>query len=358
MIEGLERAFAGAGQEMPPGLDRALTDAIRAAERPIQLIEHRELKTAVVRLRLEVAGEVRAVVVKRLRPAEARRNQLAVQRWLPAGEMGGMAPELLGAATDPSGERVWQIHEDLGDWYLNGAEPGAERVAAGVREIARMHGRFSDHPVLGECRLHGGSLDFGGFEANLRDATRALAALQPPSLTPTPEQAGLRDRLLARLARLAGETPMRREVQAELGGPETLLHGDLWTTNTFVEPVEGGFRVRLIDWDHAGVGPAAYDLSTLLLRFPRERRPWILDGYRRGAEGAWRLPGTDDLNLMFETFELSRYASRIIWPAIALLFRGASWGFNELQAVEGWFERFEPVLPAEGTPSPTHAGAA
>ena len=358
MIEGLERAFAGAGQEIPPGLDRALSEAVRGSGGPIRLIEHRELKAAVIRLRLEVAGEVRAVVVKRLRPAEARRNQLAIQRWLPAGDMGGMAPELLGAASDLTGERVWQIYEDLGDWSLNGEEPGAERVAAGVREIARMHGRFSDHPVLGECRLHGGSLDFGAFEANLRDATRALEALRPPGLTPTSEQAALRDRLLARLGRLAGETPMRREAQAELGGPETLLHGDLWTTNTFVEALDGGFRVRLIDWDHAGVGPAAYDLSTLLLRFPRERRPWILDCYRRGPERAWRLPGTDPLNLMFETFELSRYASRIIWPAIALLYRRVTWGFDELQAVEDWFEGFEPVLPPEGSPSPSHAGAA
>jgi thiamine kinase-like enzyme len=49
---------------------------------------------------------------------------------------------------------------------------------------------------------------------------------------------------------------------------------------------------RLIDWDHAGVGPASYDLSTFLLRFPPGRRKAILDLYGRclevaGARARW-----------------------------------------------------------------------
>src|SRR5213078_1507398 len=100
---------------------------------------------------------------------------------------------------------------------------------------------------------------------------------------------------------------------AELGGPETLLHGDLWAINVFVLPTATGLQARLIDWDHAAVGPIIYDLSTFLLRFPANERPWILDSYRAAiAPAGWQLPGATDLNLMFETAELARFANRII----------------------------------------------
>jgi hypothetical protein len=36
-----------------------------------------------------------------------------------------------------------------------------------------------------------------------------------------------------------------------------------------------------------------------------------------------------------------------VWPAIALLRDGAAWGFEELAAVDGWFEALAPVLPEE-----------
>jgi len=106
--------------------------------------------------------------------------------------------------------------------------------------------------------------------------------------------------------------------------------------------------VRIVDWDRLGVGPASYDLSTFLLRFAPEHRPWILDLYREAlGEGASRLPGRRELNLLFESAECARYASRAVWPAIALLRDGAAWGFEELAAVDGWFEALTPVLPGE-----------
>ena len=111
-------------------------------------------------------------------------------------------------------------------------------------------------------------------------------------------------------------------------------------------PGANGPQARLIDWDHAAVGPISYDLSTFLLRFPRERRPWILDLYRQSvARAGWRLPTAEDLNLLFETAELARFANRVIWPALAIANDGAEWGFDELSEVERWFEDLEPVLP-------------
>jgi len=160
----------------------------------------------------------------------------------------------------------------------------------------------------------------------------------------------VRDRLLERLYRLRESIPLRAELMRGLGGPHTLLHGDLWTINTFVIPGSKGLEARLIDWDRAGVGPVAYDLSTFLYRFPADRRHWILNEYRNALNRVgWRLPEPADLNVLFETAECARYANRIIWPAKALVSEGAeSGGCDELAQVLGWFESLEPVLPTGG----------
>jgi thiamine kinase-like enzyme len=136
----------------------------------------------------------------------------------------------------------------------------------------------------------------------------------------------------------------------ELGGPETLLHGDLWTINTLVIPGSQGLEARLVDWDRAGVGPVAYDVSTFLYRFPADRRHSIWNEYHCALNRAgWRLPEPADLNLLFETAECARYANRIIWPATALVSEAPeSGGHDELSQVLSWFESLEPVFPNEG----------
>jgi hypothetical protein len=53
------------------------------------------------------------------------------------------------------------------------------------------------------------------------------------------------------------------------------------------------------------------------------------------------------LNRLFETAEFSRFANRIIWPAIAFLQERAQWAFDALAEVEQWFEDWKPVLLQE-----------
>ena len=115
--------------------------------------------------------------------------------------------------------------------------------------IALLHARFASHAVLAECRSCAPT-------ANVRDAVRALESLRGADAALTEEQAA------------------PRTVSSQ-----TLPHGDLGTPNAIVSNSDGGLEPRLIDWDHAGVGPASYDLSTFLLRFPPGRRKAILDFY-------------------------------------------------------------------------------
>jgi hypothetical protein len=352
MIAGLERAIAASGvpalAETGSGeLACALAQALHGVG-AAGLVAHEQLKSRVFRLRFEVGDGTRSVVAKRMPPEHAWRNELAIRRWLPDLGLGAIVPELLGLAAERSGRWVWHVYEDLGPWELDPRVPDRGRVAAVVREIARVHARFVAQPVLAECRLHGQDSGVAFLVSSVRNAIHGLEQLRAPRLALSDARADVRDRLLDRLYRLRAEEPLRVRAIEDWGGPETLLHGDLWTTNTFAEPTAAGTRVRIIDWDRAGVGPASYDLSTFLLRFAPQQRLAILALYREAlAEHGSALPGRRELNLLFESAECARYASRAVWPAIALLRDGAAWGFEELAQVEGWFAALAPVLPED-----------
>jgi hypothetical protein len=354
MIEDLDKLLEETGQPGLFELRELLQEIMGGTSASGQLLDQRRLasrRAAVYRVRFLVEGWVRSLVVKRMEPTVAQRNQLVVSRWLPAIGLGDSGPVLLGAAAEREGQCVWHVYEDLGNQALETGQPEREQVRAVVELIAQIHMRFTGHLLLAECRLLGDDLGIHFYTANVRDALCCLELLRPPSIGLSADQMVVRDRLLARLRQLEEEQPMRAQALADLGGPETLLHGDLWTTNAFVLPNTRGVKARLIDWDQVGVGPLSYDLSTFLLRFPPPHRTWVLDLYREAVRSAdWTLPPARDLNLLFETAEFARFANCIIWPAIALVHDRLGWGFEELAKVEQWFESWEPVLPEKYAP--------
>jgi hypothetical protein len=313
----------------------------------IRLIDKEKLlRSRVYRLAFEIDNDFRSLVVKRFSLEKAHREQLVIRRWLPAVGLAQSGPPLLGVAVERSGRCVWHVYEDLGDCMLVHNEFDFLRVRKAVELIAEMHTRFAGHTLLGECRVAGGDLGIYFFISCVRDAIRSLESLRPPEVGVSGDQQELRNRLLQRLHKLLDEQPRRAQVMAEYGGPETLLHGDLWTTNIIVLPTANGFKVRLIDWDHAGVGPISYDLSAFLLRFPVHDRQWILSCYQDSVHHLnWRLPTPSNLNLLFETAEYARLANAIIWPAIAARESQAEWAFDKLAEISGWFENLQPVLP-------------
>src|SRR5207302_8729554 len=178
---------------------------------------------------------------------------------------------------------------------------------------------------------------------NVRDATYALEACQA-----SPQQTPVLNHLLQRLSKLRKELPQRAQALKAWGGPETLLHGDLWSINVFVIPTAHGLHVRLIDWDHASVGSASYDLTTFLLRLPSQERSWVLDVYREEtSRGGCCLPPMPMLNFLFETAEYARLANRIIWPGIALAQDRAPWAWESLAEGDESFEGLAPGPPCE-----------
>ncbi len=344
MIEGLNRILEGADL---PGRDAlsALIERVLGGSRLRGRVTAGERigRTRVRRLGLEVDGAPRSLILKYLTLARSHREQRIVGCWLPAIGLGRHGPPVLGTAGVASGAGVWHVYEDLGDCGLERKLVDPEALRSGMHVVARLHRGFADHPLLGDCQATGGSLGGDFFLSSVRDALRALDGLRSPPVALPREHRATRDRLRERLMRLQEEAPRRLEALEELDGRDTLLHGDLWPSNLLV--VEPG-EVRLIDWDHAGVGPATFDLSNMLMRLPADLRLGTLADYRdAGGTAGCGGTGRDDLNYLFETVEYARLANCVVWPALEFWEHRGPWALERLATIDGWFEQLEPALP-------------
>jgi hypothetical protein len=339
--ERLERSFERWQEPGAPELCEALGELLRDGARPGDGLQLERLKPAVYRLK--VGSDTRPdLVLKRHPPAVAQTDRLVVERWLPALDLGDGCPQLVAAVAEREGCWVWHVYEDLGDGNL-AAERLPWRLDAAVDFMAQLHGRAARHPLVPEVRWRARDHGVHFFASNVRDAVAALEALATPPRDVPPEFAGARERLLQCLYRLHDDMQRRLRLMEEAAGPDTLLHGDLWPKNVFVSMTPAGPRARLIDWDHVGVGPASYDVSTFLYQSAPEERPTILRRYREAVgRMGWRLPDHGTLNVLFHTAECARYAHCVVWAAMALLHDGAEWGIGELMDFEHWFRALRP----------------
>ena len=349
MIQGLDTVLADTRQLGLAELRAALADLLQADTASGRVLGEQRLDTSgsVNRVRFEIDGEERSVVAKRSRPAPAQRNTFVTERWLPAVGLADAAPQILVTAAQRAGRAVWHVYEDLGPTTLE-QDRAADALEAGVRLLADVHGRFPGHLMLAEAREWGGDLGCTFFSASARDAVVCLEAMPESRFDGEGNLASLRDRLLERMWELLAEEGERTDAVRELGGPETLLHGDLWLKNMSVVRSAGSVRAKLIDWDHAGVGPAGYDLSTFLNGFDAEQRDAVLARYREAvAVMGLEVPASGDLNYLFDTFERARIANCIVWSAFAVS-EGphVDWAIEELVMAEEWLARLQPILEA------------
>lgn len=316
--------------------------------RSVSVAARERLKTNVHRLRVAVDGAECSLIVKWSDPVVANRSRLLARRWLPAVGLEDCGPPLL--AVVAAGDGAWQVYDDLPGRPLSTVQPVEAEVEAAIEAIARVHTAFAEHALLPEFRLLGGDRGGDFYSANVRDGIRALRSLDFDRRRP--DAIAARDALLARMSDLAQEESERVEMLAVGGGPETLLHGDLWPTNAIVLSNGDGVRVRLIDWDEAAAGPSWFDVSTLLLRFDPSHRLWILDAYRRAVDrlADWDIPGDRDLNLIFETSAFARLASLLVWSVAAAADGDSGWLPERLAAIVEWLDAVKPVLPARSRP--------
>ena len=338
----------GAEQAPPDELREALSGALAAAL-PGRLRSWQQLKPCVYRLVLDASASPASLILKRLDPGRAERNRLVTERWLPRVGCNEAAPCLVRAAADPACRHVWHLYEDLGDTCLDAASPDPEGLRSAVALVAGLHTRSAGQAFLAECRLFGGDLGAHLYGSSARDAGRGLAALSRALSREPEERAGeVVERLRGEAQRLLDEERWRMELIADLGGGESMLHGDLWPANVLFTEKGGRLRARLIDWDHAGAGPASYDISTFISRFPRPQRRRVLELYEGAGGQAWSdLASTTELNLLFDTHERARIVNRVIWPCLAALEGELDWALSELSRIDRWFREIQPLLEDE-----------
>jgi hypothetical protein len=324
-------------------LERCLQELL--GSEGVQVVSQERLKDDVLRLRVDAEGIERSLVVKWSDPVIAYRAALVARRWLPAAGLEDLRVPLLAVAAEPTGEGAWLVYDDIPGTPLATRQPVERQLVSVIEAIARLHTAFAEHRLLPECRLWGGDRGIHFYSVNVRDAIAALRSLDLDALGADAGPA--RDALLHRMEGLRRQESERAQVLAAVGGPETLLHGDLWPTNTIVVSQRGSDHVRLIDWDEAAVGPAGFDVSTFLVRFDPADRARILDSYRRAVDrlAGWDLPAKEDLNSIFETTAYARLASLLVW-SIAATDRSEPDALRErLSDLVGWIDAVAPVLP-------------
>ncbi|PYS05429.1 MAG: hypothetical protein DMG12_07705 [Acidobacteria bacterium] len=337
-METLHDLLAGAGEVGVRELRDALGDLCSDAKTARITAQQKLRRPHIYRIEIADDGVTRSVIVKRLSPEIAQRNERVVREWLPAVGLEDAGPPLLGVAAERTGQCVWHIYRDLGDCSLAGADPtdgvteldvgflskpafdsDPERLYDAVATIARIHARFAEHPLLAECRLFGRDLGSHLFTTTLRDGLLGLRALDAIGIKIPYERRVLLVRLRQRLELLLQEQPHRMQLLADFGGPATLLHGAI-----------------------------SYDLSNFLAHFPRAERQSILDAYIRCLEElGWRFTPGADWNLLFDTAECARLANTVVWRVVALTKGQTDWPFDDLVLLDEWFDKLEPVLPPQ-----------
>src|SRR5260221_3565871 len=111
MIDDLDDVLESSGQPGLPELRAVLRELIGGLDPTARVIDQRRLKPRVYRLRVVANGCVRSLVLKRLEPGVAQRNQLVAKRWLPALGLSEAGPPLLRVAAERDGEGGWQVYE-------------------------------------------------------------------------------------------------------------------------------------------------------------------------------------------------------------------------------------------------------
>ncbi|RYU15100.1 aminoglycoside phosphotransferase family protein [Nocardioides iriomotensis] len=276
------------------------------------------IRRHVHRLTLDGARQT-SVVAKRLAGRRSELERLVTGRWLPAVGLEGLGPPRLATAGAPDGRHAWHVYEDLGPAGLDRPDADLPSIRAAMEQVAELHVAFSRSPLLPEARYAAGDMGVYFYVNSVRDAFDAVDRLRPPDVALSPGEAAVRDRVLELLGKLLDDEPNRVRMLREQAGPETLVHGDLTRANVFVLDHEGHHRTCLIDWDHCGVAPAAFDISTQLAYYPEPRRQQVLDAYATAmAERGHRFPADLDWARLVATFEAGRLANQVIWVAMGI----------------------------------------
>ena len=236
----------------------------------------------------------KTAAAREVKPAALHRTgrELAVYRHVLAG-IGLATPAFIGGWADER-DGVVVLEWIDGATLAETGRFGAWEATA--RWLARLHLRFiATPPTTGGPRSTLARYDraqlSGAGRRGLRRAT--TLALGPPGV----------------LADLA--SGHRRAVDALVAAPLTLVHGDFYPSNVVVDAE----RIAVIDWELAGMGPAALDLAALSAgRWSDRRRLDLVRAYHAEAEAGG---AAGPLGELIERVELASLHLALCWVGAA-----------------------------------------
>lgn len=218
------------------------------------------------RLSIELDGwDHISIIYKRYRQMpdrDPRAEILLYERLLTDQRFG--APALYASVIDAERGRYWLFLEDVGNWRLEYFTVDGWLDA--FRWLAGMHsayaGQEADLIALGCLREHGPEF----YRSLMKTARRSLERYGEA------EALSRFDLLMDQWFNHSMDYLVRR--------PRTIVHGDLSCKNLMVDG-DGNFRP--VDWEWAGVGVAAWDVSKLLAGWGADK-PRLLDAYMTELE--------------------------------------------------------------------------
>ena len=212
-----------------------------------------------------------AVIAKRCRAARARVERAVYEEVLPRLPVD--SPRCYGIIED-EGRSCWLFLEDVGGERYVTSDP--EQYALAGRWLGLMH---TSAAILADAATAAARLPDGGpgrYLGHLRSAREdILRNISNPALT-------------------AGEVALLRALASQLDvlerrwgwleescprAPSTLVHGDFRPKNAYIRRDHGGARLFPIDWETAGWGVPAADLTRVDIAayWSVVRECWSLD---------------------------------------------------------------------------------
>jgi hypothetical protein len=279
----------------------------RGHRRPVAVELRKERKKSAV-YRLLGAGPRGSTVVAKYCNAETGEvERLIYEEILPHLDLGAL--RCYGSLVRRDGAR-WLFLEDAGEGRFSADKLEHRRLTA--RWLARMHLRAADLPEIERLPDRGSAHYLEQLRQGRKRITRGI---RNPALTR--EQASFLRQLAARYGELETAWPALETVCSPLA--PTLVHRDFLRSNVRFRDDPGGTRVLVLDWEMAGRGIPAVDVSRVDLRtyLDEVRAVWTLD-----ADAAEWLSGVG---------EVLRSLDAIEWLAPDLEQPWAGWRIDQIR---------------------------
>lgn len=278
-------------------------------------------ETRVFRL-LAVGGESSSIIAKRCGRRTALVENMVYEELLPRLPL--PRPNYYGCVQEPDGRFCWLFLEDVSRERY---EPGLmrHRIAAG-RWMGIMNTSALDIPLA--RRLPGrGPRHYLQLLQSARDTI--LSNLAGPSLSSYDRESVVRvvthcDRLEEQWSRLA---------EFCKGMPRTLVHGDFITKNVGVRRNGDELVLLPFDWEKAGWGLPAEDISRV-----------DISTYRETVLGTWPTLGLEFLEDVAKVGKIFRCLVFVNWLAPSLARETVEQTMNDVRRCETWLADLIPAV--------------